>query len=288
MNRIFVTGGEGFFSSRFSEHYRDKYEITAPGRRELDIRDKTAVRKAIADFNPDMVIHTAAMADTKECENNRESSYEINVIGSRNLAKVCGERDCKLIYLSTEQLYNGNVEPGPYSEEHVPCPNTVYGKHKLEAEDIIKNLAPKSTILRLTWQFGMPEKNKKINVNIMWKVIKAALKSQQISLPANEYRGMSYVYELIYKLPEIMELPYDTYNTGSENNLSTYDTGSFILKCMGLEHRIPELLIRDSESYSERPRDIRISNEKLKGFGINFSTTEEAVLKCIEDYNLHI
>jgi dTDP-4-dehydrorhamnose reductase len=163
-------------------------------------------------------------------------------------------------------------------------PNTVYGRHKLEAENAIYGITKDPVILRLTWLFSLPERKVKINSNIIWNLVKAALKSEKITLPANEYRGITYVYDLISNFEKILNLPKGVYNTGSENYLSTYEVGKIILENMGLGHRVEELLIKDTERYKEINRDLRICNNKLKDQDICFTNTEEAVKRCINDF----
>jgi dTDP-4-dehydrorhamnose reductase len=284
METILITGAEGFFASRFVQYYRDKYNIIALNHRDLDICDQEKTIEKIIDISPKYLIHSAAISDTGKCENNPELSYDVNVMGTINIAKGCAAAKTKLIYLSSDQIYNGNVEAGPYKEDCVVLPNTVYGRHKLEAENAICGIVDDPVILRLTWLFSLPERNVKINSNIIWNLVKAVMKNQPVTLPANEYRGITYVYDLISNFDKLLDLPKGVYNTGSENNLSTYEVGKVILKNMGLEYRIEELLIKDTERYKENNRDLTICNNKLKDQDICFTNTEEAVSRCIRDF----
>lgn len=288
MKKILITGSTGFLASRFINKFNKKYNIIPITRNDLDINNENAVITLLTNHNADYVIHTAAIADTGICENDPDLSFQVNVKASLNIAKGCKISNSKLIYLSSEQLYNGNIECGPYSETCIPVPNTVYGKHKLEAEKEIQNILNDVVILRLTWLFGLPERNRKVNSNILWNVVKAALKNDPLKLPIHEFRGMTYVYDILDAFPQILDLPSGIYNTGSENNLSTYDAACLILKKMGLEHKIPELLIKDTEKYKDDPRDLRISNNKLKNNNIIINDTSEGIKKCIKDFSLNL
>lgn len=285
MKKILLTGSNGFFASRFYIYYKDKYEILPLGHTDLDITDETKALEIMKNFNPDYVIHTAAIADTGLCERNPELSYEINVKGSINIAKACSLMKSKLVYLSSEQIFNGNFESGPYDENHIPNPNTIYGKHKLEAEDTLKGIIDELWILRLTWLFGFPEKNCKVSSNIIWNVVSSVLKDKKIKLTTNEFRGMTYVYDLIENFHKIINLPYGIYHTGSENDLSTYDIAFHILKEIGLEHKTGIYLEKDIDKYKEHPRDLRISNSKLKNHNIILPKTEDAIKNCLKDFN---
>jgi dTDP-4-dehydrorhamnose reductase len=282
MNKILVTGSEGFFASRFIEYYKDEYDITALNHSTLDISDEKETIKTIKEIGPDYIVHAAAISDTGACEKNPELSYKVNVVGTANIAKGCVEAGAKLFFLSSDQVYNGNLEAGPYTEEYV-VPNTVYGNHKLEAEKAAAKIVQEAVSLRLTWMFSLPERHKKINSNIVWNVTKAAMKKEPLKLPVNEYRGITYVYDLIENFSKMLSLPAGVYNAGSENNLSTYETAKIVLEKLGLSERVNELLIKDEERFRYN-RDLRITNRKIQNYNIYFSNTEEAVHKCMKDF----
>ena len=285
MVRILLTGANGFFASRFYTYYKNKYEILPLTHCDLDITDARKCLEIIQNFKPDFVIHTAAIADTGLCERNPELSYEINVKGSINIAKACSFTKSKLIYLSSEQIFNGNLESGPYNENDIPIPNTVYGKHKLQAENELKAITDELWILRYTWLFGFPEKNCKVSSNIIWNLVSSVLKDKKIKVPINEFRGMTYIYDLIENFHKILDIPYGTYHTGSENDLSTYDIALFILKELGLELKSDKYLQKDTEKFKGHPRDLRISNSKLKYYAIIFPKTEDGIKNCLSDFN---
>lgn len=285
MNTVLITGAQGFFASRFIKYYEKKYNIIGLNHSDLDITDEKETIKTIIKYKPDYVIHCAALSDTSFCQNNPEKSYNINVKGSINVAKGCHEAKAKLIYFSSDQVYNGNREVGPYDEQCIARPNTVYGNHKMQAEKELLKIMDNLVMLRLTWLFSIPERRIKINSNIVWNVIKASLKNESIKLPSNEYRGITYVYDLIKNFDKIINLDRGIYNTGSENELSTYQIGEMVLCKMGIGYRASEILIKDADRYKMQSRDLRISNDKLKNYDIHFTSTSQAVSKCISDFS---
>ena len=140
MIRILITGGKGFFATRLIKQYSGKYEILAIGKEEVDIREFNKLMIIVRKFKPDYIIHTAAIAVTDFCNAHPDIAYDINVNGTINVAKACKEVNAKLIFMSSEQVFNGNIEAGPYDENHVAVPDTEYGKSKLEAEGILKEM----------------------------------------------------------------------------------------------------------------------------------------------------
>ncbi|SFC20876.1 SDR family oxidoreductase [Clostridium uliginosum] len=289
MKKILLTGGKGFFSTRFFKRYKDEFEVVLMSRQELDVSNKEEVLNKLNEIKPDYVIHAAAIAVTDFCNENPEIAYKINVEGAINVGQACKKINAKMIFISTEQIFNGNKELGPYSEEHIAVPNTVYGQNKLEAEGLLKDLLDELWIIRFTWLFGLPEKECNMATNIIWESITKLLKGEKIKASSYEFRGMTYDTEMIENVIKIFSLPYGTYNLGSENDLSRYEIVKHILCEMGLENRIDEVLIKDNEKYNENcKRDVRLNTNKAKECGLVFSSSKDAISKCIKDYKMKL
>lgn len=288
MKRIFLTGGNGFLGKRFKDSFQNEFEIFSTDVNELNILEKEKVKDALILFKPDYVIHAAAIALTDFCNENPEKCYAINVDGAVNVAEACKASGAKMVFLSTEQVFNGNPEPGPYSEESVPIPNTQYGKNKLEAEGLLREILDDLWILRFTWMFGIPERNRPVVANILWDTIRMALKGQKTRVPTREFRGYTYVGELMDEFGKIFTLPFGTYHIGSQNNLDRFDVVNLILEEIGLGSRRAELVDKDEEKYALAPRDARLDTSRIQSLGFNFSDTSDAIRKCIKEYNLKI
>lgn len=286
MNKILLTGGKGFFCSRFAKCYNNDFDIIAVGRQDFDVSNESAVRLFVDKHKPDIVIHGAALVNTDFCNNNPKIAHEVNVVGAVNIAKACKENETKLVFISTEQVFNGNIDPGPYSEDTTPKPNTVYGQNKLEAENIIKDMYEKVWIVRFAWMFGMPQIGCGMSGNIMWDTIKAMIKNEKIYASPNEYRSVTYVEDMIKNTEKLLDIPYGTYHFSAHNELSRYETIKHMLKQMGLSNRIEELLVKDEQKYSDYVRDARLNSNKLDEYKINFEDSICAISRCIKDYKL--
>ena len=285
MERILITGANGFFASRFMDFYKYRYDVTGLTHRQLDITDLDQTVNIIKANKPDYIVHAAAISDTAACQNNPELSQAVNVCGAVNIAKAAEACNAKLIFLSSDQVYIGNAGQGPYKETDEVNPYNVYGQHKLNAEAGILELMPQAVALRITWLFGLPERDRKINSNLVWSIAKSIMKNQPVSFPVNDYRGVTYVYELIEKMEGMFHLPGGIYNAGSENDLNVHELAQAVFKALGLEDRIEALLLKDLR---DNRIDLRISNHKLKANGIVFATSEEAINKCMADFSFSI
>lgn len=284
--KILITGAAGFLGSRVYKVYKNKYDITPLTTKDLDITDHEAISFMLEKVKPDIIFHGAAISATKACEDNPQLAYRVNVEASVNIAKIARKIGARMLFVSSEQVFNGNVNEGPYSEEDEAIPNTVYGQTKLEAEKLLRQEIDELWILRLNWMFGLPERNVPNNSNLFWKLIYAVVSDKPIKIASNEYRGITYVYDLIDNLENIFELPYGTYHFGSENEKSTYDTAVFMLEQMGVsKERIDKIVIRDEDKYKDKKRDLRMSYEKIKSFGININTSRQSIERALKEFD---
>lgn len=286
MKKILVTGSNGFLASRFIETYKDKYELIKGSHKFLDITDENKVFNFFKNNKIDIVFHTAAISDTGLCEKDPVLCEKVNFEGTVNIAKGCSLNDSTLVFASSDQIYNGNLEKGPYKEKTIPSPNNVYGLSKLRSEKSIKEILDTYYNLRLTWLFSLPERNRKINKNIICNILDSILKNNPIAFSPNEFRGISYAYDIIENFEKLLKLPSGDYNFGSENNLSTYDVALKILEFLNIKDRETSLLIKDYERFKDKDRDLRISNEKLRNNSVYFPSTEESIYKCLKDFNI--
>ncbi|MFB2903394.1 NAD(P)-dependent oxidoreductase [Aeromonas jandaei] len=283
--KILITGANGFFGTRFINRYQGEYEITATDVANLDITDSAQVDATIARVKPDYVIHAAAIAVTDFCNQHPDMAHRINVTGAINVGRACKAHGARLVFISSEQVFNGNPEPGPYDESHVPLPDTVYGQNKLEAERELSGMLDELWILRFTWLFGLPERHTSINPNVVWNSMQTLFNGTQMVERTNEFRGLTYVHELIDQFAKIFEIPYGLYHTGAANDASRYEIAAHILTELGQGDRLPALLC-----VTEVPtrRDVRLDTSKLAAQGIAFTPSKAAISRCLQEFGFKL
>ncbi|MDA3949986.1 MAG: sugar nucleotide-binding protein [Spirochaeta sp.] len=288
MARILLTGNRGFFGTRFHALYDRYHTILGIDKDDVDIVDAAAVTAAFREFRPELVIHAAAITATDFSDKYPELTRSINIDGAVNVATAAREVGAKLIFFSTEQVFNANAKSGPYSEEDIPQPDTMYGITKLEAEKQLRTILEELWVLRFTWLFGLPERNMPVNPNILWNAIQIALRGERTAVPVNEYRGHTYGFDMLEAIIRIPEIPYGTYHIGSTNDLGRYEITQHILRELGLSSdRIDELISPDREKYAARSRDVRLATERIAQHGITFETSVEATRRALREYSLH-
>ncbi len=275
MKTILITGASGFVGSRFVERWRSEYRILAPAHAELDITDRESVNGYFIQHTPDVVVHLAAISNTGYCEQNPDESYLVNVEGAANIARAASMCGAKLIFFSSDQVYNGNVESGLLNEDVPVTPENVYGRHKLEAEERVLYFCPGAVVLRATWMYDRERAGMPTHSNFVINISRAVKERTPLIFPVREYRGITWVREVVEFLPVTFQLPGGVYNYGAENTMNTYETACCYCEMLAGLQAGP-LLQPDYDRYPAHERNISISTDKIfrsSGGTICFSNT---------------
>lgn len=275
--KVLVTGGSGFVGKRVVAHLKKLgWEVLAPGHRELDITDGSALGQWFREHRPEAVIHTAAVSDTGVCQRNPEASQIINVTGTVNLVAACREIGAKPVICSSDQVYFGSCQPGPHREDEVVSPGNVYGFQKLRAERLCLEILPETVCLRLSWMYArdtLPGDR-----GHFLQQLKDGLADPEkiLSWPVHDRRGLTDVESVVKNLPKALTLPGGIWNFGSPNDRSTHDTVKQLLEELGRED-VLQRLKPNEEAFTEDPRDLSMDLSKLRSAGILFPTTGEGL-----------
>lgn len=229
---------------------------------QLDITNAREVEKAISEVNPDVVIHCAAWTavDAAEDEENIPKVRAVNVDGTQNIADVCKKLDCKMIYISTDYVFDGQgTEPWqPDCKEYLP--QNVYGQSKLDGELAVANTVEKYFIVRIAWVFGVNGKNfikTMLNVGKNHDVVRVVC--DQIGTP-------TYTSDLSRLLVDMAETEkYGYYHATNEGGyISWYDLAVEIYKQSGMSTKvIPVTTAEYGLSKAKRPFNSRLDKSKL-------------------------
>ena len=229
---------------------------------QLDITDPAAVEKTLMEVKPDAVIHCAAWTavDLAEDDGNIDMVRKINVEGTRHIAEVCKKLDCKMTYISTDYVFDGQgTEPWkPDCKDYKPL--NVYGQTKLEGEMAVSSTLDKYFIVRIAWVFGLNGKNfikTMINVGKTHDVVRVV--NDQIGTP-------TYTYDLARLLVDMNETDkYGYYHATNEGGyISWYDFTVEIYKQAGLKTKIiPVTTEAYGLSKATRPFNSRLDKSKL-------------------------
>lgn len=280
MKKLLITGSSGFLGSRLALYYKDKYELLLPTHSQLNVSREEAVMAYMEQFQPDIVLHCAALSNTWYCEQHPDESHRVNVQGTVKIAKACKHIGAKLVFMSSDQVYNGTPVSGPLKEQDVFQPVNVYGRHKLEAEQRALRNNPMSVALRLTWMYDVPGSHMKLNSNILVNIQKALDEGTTIKAATHEYRGVTNVWEVVRNMEQTLELPGGIYNYGSGNHIDSYTLFLKVANIMGTKEP-STFILPDEERFSEQTRNLTMDCSLINNFGIRFNDSVEGIEKAI-------
>ena len=279
MKRVLITGASGFVGGRLAKAMSREWELLTPTHGEFDITSLDVVRRYVQRHRPQYIIHLAAISNTGYCEKHPEESYRVNVLGVENLARMAAECGCKLVFFSSDQVYNGNQEMGLLSESVPVAPENHYGRHKLLAEERALQLCPDCVALRATWMYDARREGMYTHHNFVTNIKEALRQGSALRFATREYRGITWVDEVVRNIPHTLQLPRGVYNFGAENRLNTYETARAYLDILNCS--APELVaIADEERFAAHIRNISISMKKAteaSGGAIQFADTVEGL-----------
>lgn len=256
---ILVTGASGFVGSKIIETCEGA--IPCPSLKNASEDD---VRRIIEESGADTVIHTAAIADIGACKADPEASYRANVMLPVYLARA--SKNIKLICFSSDQVYGGSDEFGPYTED-MTKPNNVYAFHKLEMEQRVLDIAPDAVMLRAEWMYGYYLKKP----NYFMNMINA---QDTVKVSSQNYRGITYVKEVAENMDSVIRLPGGVYNFGSETTKSMYEITKEFLSLIGKNVPIEDV---------PPAHNLFMNCEKARKYGVIFSSVEDGLEKCARD-----
>lgn len=154
-----VTGAGGMLGREVVSALSERgHEAVGLAHRDLEITDREAVWRAIRKLRPDAVVHCAAMTDVDACELDPRRAFLVNAAGAAHLAAASNAVGARLIYISTDFVFDGEKEEG-YDEFDEPRPINEYGRSKLWGERLVQTLCPRHAIVRTAWLFGFGRRN---------------------------------------------------------------------------------------------------------------------------------
>ncbi len=275
MNKIIITGAGGFLGIRAVNELKDTFEVTPVTRRDFDITEEFEVLRFIELIKPDVVIHSAAISNVEIAEQNPRLSDKVNRLAPYYIAKACKKVGAKLISLSSDQVYTGNMERVALREDVHLAPQNLYAKQKREAELLVTGILPQAVSLRLTWMYDVPTSPLFQHKNLPQLIKEAAENKHTIKINTNLMRSVTYIKEVVENLPNCFELPGGIYNYGSENDVPIYELYTHAASVMGYDKSIIEPFEGDI-------RNILIDTAKLKSNGMVFRTAKEGLTQAFQ------
>ena len=246
---------------------------------EMDITDKAAVESFILRANPDAVIHCAAYTAVDAAEDNVELCCRINRDGTQNIADVCKKLDIKMIYISTDYVFNGEGE-NFWNTDDERQPLNTYGLTKYEGELAVENTLDKYFIVRISWAFGLNGKN------FVRTMLNLGKTHDKLTVVADQIGSPTYTADLAKLLCDMIHSnKYGKYHATNEGVCSWYEFTKEIMKQASEyypEYANVEVTPVSSDAFptkAKRPSNSRMSKEKLTKNGFDRLPTWQDALK---------
>ena len=294
MNELAKRGYKGVGSDLAPQYsgISDGTEVTGMPYVQMDITDSSCVETVIAAEKPDAVVHCAAWTavELAEDEDKREKVHMVNATGTENVALACKKADCKMVYLSTDYVFDGQgTEPWePDCKDYRPL--SVYGQTKLEGELAVSGNLEKYFIVRIAWVFGVNGKN------FIKTMLNLGKTHDQIKVVSDQIGTPTYTYDLARLLVDMIETDkYGYYHATNEGGyISWYDfTREIFRQAQELGHpeyspeRLTVTPVTTEEygiSKARRPFNSRLAREKLiqNGF-LPLPTWQDALARYLRE-----
>jgi dTDP-4-dehydrorhamnose reductase len=272
--RILITGAHGFVGSNVIGQAAPDCELHAlsrqpgpPPRENLhwhvvNLADAEQLRRVFQSVQPDAVIHTAAMANIDYCETHRQLAREINVVVTQTLVDLCAAGGAKLVFCSTDAVFDG--EHPPYRESDKPLPVNFYSETKVESEKLVSQLGANGVIARLSLVVGLPTLGR--GNSFVAGLIPALKAGHKVTFPTNEIRTPIDVITVARALNELATSTHSgKFHLAGNDSLSRFEMAQRVATHLGFpSHQVVATDSSDMPDRAPRPRDVSLDNRKAR------------------------
>jgi dTDP-4-dehydrorhamnose reductase len=281
MKRLFITGGSGLLGSKFQYVAGDTHEIITtyhknPGENsvQFDVTNEKDVAEKITSLNPDAVVHAAALTNVDYCEDHPDEAWNINAKGTDNVAKACEKVGSKLVYVSTDFVFDG--ERGMYREDDETNPLGHYARTKLEGENFLKEHHDLNyAVARVSVLYGWHTR-----MNFVTWVINELKNGNEINIVTDQYNSPTLADNAAEAMIKIIEMDKTgVYHTVGDERINRFDFAVNIAEVFDLDSSlINPIKSTNFVQKAKRPKDSSLNVEKVqKDLGIKMLNTKEGL-----------
>lgn len=272
--KVLVTGTKGQLGyDVVNELEKRGHTAVAVDIEEMDITDAVSVERGITEAEVEAVIHCAAYTAVDAAEDNVEICRRVNAEGTENIAKVCKKLDLKMIYISTDYVFDGEGER-PWEPDDERHPLNVYGQTKYEGELAVEKYLEKYFIVRIAWVFGVNGKN------FIKTMLKLSETHEELNVVDDQVGSPTYTYDLAVLLVDMVESDkYGRYHATNEGLCTWYEFAKEIFRQAGVEVKVNPVTSDMFPAKAKRPKNSRMSKEKLDANGFHRLPTWQDALE---------
>ncbi len=261
--KFFITGVNGQLGYDVKRELLERgyTDILAPTRVDLDITNEDAVKKMIREYRPSVIFHCAAYTAVDKAEEEQEKCYQVNVLGTKYLTEAAKEVGAKIIYISTDYVFDGTKE-GLYQVEDKVNPVNYYGKTKYLGENFVRAY-DNHIIVRISWVFGINGKN------FIRTMLNLAESHKELNVVCDQIGSPTYTKDLAGLLVNMfLSNVKGLYHVTNEGYCSWYEFAEFIFKESRKKVKVHPILTKDYKTIAKRPLNSKLSKESLDDIGM--------------------
>lgn len=227
---------------------------------DFDLTDSDATEQYVVKYNPDVVVHCAAYTAVDKAEDDRELCFKVNVEGTRNIVEACKKVDAKLVYISTDYVFQGTGEQAFEVDDEKGSIN-YYGETKYLGELEVGKWE-KSFIVRISWVFGYNGNN------FIKTMLRLAETRDELSVVCDQIGSPTYTFDLAVLLCDMLQTEkYGVYHATNEGYCSWSEFAEYIFECAGKTVKVNHIPTEQYPTKAARPRNSRMSKKKLDDNG---------------------
>ena len=262
--KVLITGAEGMLGRTLCDHLQG-VEVIATSRINADITNAKHFDDCIKQYKPDVVIHCAAMTAVDRCESEYDLAYKVNAIGTTNVAASCHRHGAKLIAISTDYVFDGDLNR-PYTEFDNPTGGRcVYGQSKWAAEQAVRAHCPNHIIARVSWLYGPG------GPSFVHTMLRLADGTRPVLKVVNDQQGnptstiaVSKAINELLKYPEIV----GTFHLTCEGEATWFELAEAIFKMKSIHQKVLPCSSQEYKTPAKRPFNSRLSKKALQYHGL--------------------
>jgi dTDP-4-dehydrorhamnose reductase len=281
--RIVITGHKGQLGAALRKVLAEE-EILGLDLPEHDITDSAAIKETVVTFQPDLVIHAAAMTHVDGCERDPELAFRVNILGTQNLVMACQQCGAAMVHVSTNEVFDGRLGRS-YYEWDTPSPLSVYARSKAAAEFYVRTLLNRFYIVRTAWLYAQGGNSLKATGNFPTKIVAAADKHGALRVVTDEVSAPTYAPDLAQAIAQLVRTNhYGIFHFTNSGICSRYDWACKVLELAGRSDIPVEPITTDQwQRAAPPPLYAPIVNFVGASLGITLRPWEEALQEYFGD-----
>ncbi|MEJ8545120.1 dTDP-4-dehydrorhamnose reductase [Brevibacillus borstelensis] len=245
--KVVITGANGQLAQDLKAVFSAHHEVFSLSRSELDITNSASVSEIIHFLRPDAIVHAAAYTNVDQAESDEDTAYLVNAYGTRNVAVAARQVAAKMVYISTDYVFDGNKGTA-YNEFDLVNPLCVYGKSKLAGEEMVKSFSDRYFIVRTSWVFG------RHGNNFVKTMLKLTAMRTELQVVNDQTGSPTYTIDLAAFLKELIETEkYGVYHASNAGACTWYEFAKAIIAEAGLTCKVAPIETKDLPRPARRP-----------------------------------